>query len=107
MILDLSMLLPWSEIAHFPVVSIISKPHLGSYQKNFVIMNNNTAVVYDVLVHDRPKSTLRRMLSVYSGMIYMPMSQSMPSASSDSKIFARTSQECKVVSPNELLVSEY
>ena len=54
MILDLSMLLPWSEIAHFPVVSIISKPHLGSYQKNFVIMNNNTAVVYDIFVNHRP-----------------------------------------------------
>ena len=70
----LPVLCPWCEVPQLSIISIVSHPHLRSDVKDLVVVYNNTAVVYDVLVHDRPKSTLRRMLSVYSGMIYMPMS---------------------------------
>jgi hypothetical protein len=50
----LPVLLPWGEVAEFSIVAIVGKPHLRSNKQNLSIVNDYSAVIYDILVDDRP-----------------------------------------------------
>lgn len=50
------MLSPCCEMAEFAVVAIIRKPHLGTDEYDLAIVNNHTAVICDILVHDWPRN---------------------------------------------------
>ena len=54
MVLPLSMFCPGREVAQFPIISIICKPHLGPNEQNLLIMHDDSAIVYHVLVNDGP-----------------------------------------------------
>ena len=53
-ILDLSVLHPRREVPHFPVVPVVREPHLRPDVYNLVAVDDDSAVVDDVLVDDRP-----------------------------------------------------
>jgi len=53
-VLPLVVLHPRCEVSHLTVVSIISKPHLGTNEENLLVVDNDATVVYHVLVYDRP-----------------------------------------------------
>ena len=67
-------------------------------------MNNDSAVVDHILVYDGPikKMSFSRYPIRSDTFTDMPMSQMIPIVSSDDKIFARTSHECRMVSPIKL-----
>ena len=48
------MFLPWGEVAHLAVVPVVGEPHFGSDEEDLVIVNDDAAVVYDVLVDNGP-----------------------------------------------------
>ena len=52
MVFGLSALHPRGKESEFPVVSIVRKPHLGSYKENFAIEDYDTAVVNYVFMDD-------------------------------------------------------
>ena len=55
-ILNLSVLHPWREPAEFAIVSIVGHPHLRANEKDFGVVDYNSAIVDDVLVHNWPAS---------------------------------------------------
>jgi len=55
MIFNLPVLLPRGEISKFAVVTVVSQPHLRSYQEYFLIVNDYSTVVYDILVNNGPR----------------------------------------------------
>ena len=54
MVFHLPMFLPWGEVAHLAVVPVVGEPHFGSDEEDLVIVNDDAAVVYDVLVDNGP-----------------------------------------------------
>ncbi len=54
MVLSLTMLLPWCEVTHFPIITVIGEPHLWTDQDDFAVVNNDTTIVVDVLVNNGP-----------------------------------------------------
>ena len=55
MVFPLAMLFPRGEMTELAVVAIIGQPHLGSNEDDLAIMNNDTAIVPDILVDNRPR----------------------------------------------------
>ena len=53
------MLHPWREVSKFSIVSVVSKPHLGSDEGNLSIIDNHATVVDDILVYDWPISWIK------------------------------------------------
>lgn len=60
-------------------------------------MNDDTAIIDDILVNNGPRNHQRYGLNLTN--TYMPMSQTIPIASSEERILARTSHEWSTVSP--------
>lgn len=54
-VIPLTMFQPGCEIPHLAVVAIVSKPHLGADEEDLLVVNDDPAVVYHVLVHDWPE----------------------------------------------------
>ena len=54
MIFPLSMFCPRSEVTQFTIISIIGQPHFGANKENLLVMDDYSAVIYDVLMHDGP-----------------------------------------------------
>lgn len=82
------------------VVPIVGHPHLRSNEEDSAIVDNHSAVVRYILVQYWPNYQLRSY-EVWNSFTYIPISQMIPCASSHCKILARTSQECKTVSPSK------
>jgi hypothetical protein len=80
------------------IIPIVGHPHLGPDEDDLAIVDDHSAVVWDVLVQDGPDLVSSLQRSVAS--THIPMSQMIPCASSLCKILARTSQECNTVSPS-------
>ena len=55
MIFPLTMFLPWREKSQFTIIAVISKPHLWSNHEDFLVVNDDSTVIDDVLVSDRPR----------------------------------------------------
>lgn len=53
-VFPLVVLHPRREVSHLTVVSIISKPHLGTNEENLLVVDNDATVVYHILMCDRP-----------------------------------------------------
>jgi hypothetical protein len=111
-VLNLTMFRPRREVAHLAVIPVIRQPHLWPNEEDLTVVDDNSTVVYDILVNDRPGrqrkssgqgSTPKR---AYMGT-YIPTSQTMSEVSGDDRIRPSISQECMVVSPFWMgLVSE-
>jgi len=99
MVFPLSMPGPGSEVAELAVVPVIRQPHLRSDEENFLVVNDHTAVVVYVLVVYWPVAGWWMKFELGDERTHIPISQTTPSASSDARIFARTSHECNTVSP--------
>ena len=95
MILDLAMLHPRREPAEFPVVAVVRHPHLRTDEKNLTIVDDYTAVVDHIFVHYRPTNGIFSDNPIWHGHreTNIPMSQTIPYASGDLRISARTSHE--------------
>jgi hypothetical protein len=55
MVLSLAVFLPGREVAKFTIVAIVGHEHLWANKKNLAIVDDNSAVIDDVFVYDRPK----------------------------------------------------
>lgn len=62
-------------------------------------MNDYAAVIDDIFVNDRPIDNSSAIYEQIRLNTYMPISQTMPIASSDERILASTSHEWSTVSP--------
>jgi len=69
MLLGCTVFSPWGEPSQLPVVAIVCHKHLWSDQENLAILNNDPAVVLDILVHNRP-----RIHEQLSGIFRQPQS---------------------------------
>ena len=90
------MLLPGGEVSHLPIVPVIRKPHLRADEENLVVVNDDTAVVDDVLVRYGPFKVLPSGINHHSDselLTYIPTSHSMSDDSSDCRSLTRISQE--------------
>lgn len=54
MIFDLTVLHPRCEVSKLSVVSVVGQPHLWADMKDFVIVDDHSAIVDHVLVDDGP-----------------------------------------------------
>lgn len=54
MVFDLAMLHPRRKPPQLAVITIVRHPHLRADEEDLSVVNNNTAVVDDVLVNHRP-----------------------------------------------------
>ena len=54
MVFPLSVPCPGSEVPELAIVPIICQPHLWTDEKDFLVINNDSAVVVDILVVYRP-----------------------------------------------------
>lgn len=57
-ILSLPMLRPWREIPHLPIIPVVCQPHFRANVQNFLAIDDDSTVVYDVLMNDRPRKTI-------------------------------------------------
>jgi hypothetical protein len=48
------MLRPWRKPTELPVVTVVGEPHLGTNEEDATVVNDDSAVVDDVLVGDGP-----------------------------------------------------
>ena len=90
------MLLPSGEVSHLAIVPVIRKPHLRADEENLVVVNDDTAVVDDVLVRYGPFKVLPSGANRYGGNVlltHIPTSHNMSDASSDCRSLTRISQE--------------
>ena len=99
MIFDLFVFLPASEPTHFAVIAIISKPHLRTNQEYSVIVDDDTAVVQDILMYNWPSYRSDDGSKICRILAHIPISHRIPSASLSWRIEASISQECNTVSP--------
>lgn len=53
-IFSLTMFCPSREVAHLTVISVVRQPHLWPNKENLTIMDDDSAVIDDVLMNDRP-----------------------------------------------------
>ena len=65
MVLNLTVLHPKRETTKLAVISVIRHQHLRADQQNLAAMNNNTAIVDHILVHDRPICAVSVSLTYY------------------------------------------
>ena len=93
MIFPLAMFFPRGEMTELAVVTVIGQPHLGSNEENLAIMNNDTAIVPDVLVDNRPRRNISKATRQPGKLARIPMSHMIPTVASDVNILASTSQE--------------
>ena len=54
MVLYLAMFHPRREVPHLPVVSVVREPHLWANVQDLASVDNDSTVVDDVLMNDRP-----------------------------------------------------
>ncbi len=54
MVFPLSMLRPRREKTQLTIITVVGKPHLRADEQNFLVVDNNSAIVDDVLVHNGP-----------------------------------------------------
>lgn len=54
-VLDLSMLHPWGEVPHLPVVPVVREPHLRTDVDDFPAVDDDSAVVDHILMNNGPK----------------------------------------------------
>lgn len=54
MVFHLAKLRPGCEITQLTIISIISHPHLRADEQNFFVMNDDPAVINNILVHNWP-----------------------------------------------------
>ena len=54
MVFPLSMLRPRREKTQFTIITVVGQPHLGTDEQNFLVVDNNSAIVNDVLVDNGP-----------------------------------------------------
>jgi hypothetical protein len=92
MVFPLAMLFPRREMTELAVVAIIGQPHLGSNEENLAIMDNDTAIVPDILVDDRPGRDMSRT-RLPNKLACIPISHTIPTVASDDNILASTCQE--------------
>ena len=64
MILPFVMLGPRSEVAKFAVVAIIREPHFGTDEDDLAIVDDDTTIIGDVLVHHWPAERGRHSKSI-------------------------------------------
>ena len=50
------MLRPGRKIPQLAIVTVISKPHLRTNEQNLPIVNDDSAIVYHILVYHRPSN---------------------------------------------------
>lgn len=81
------------------VVAIIRQPHLGSDEENLAIVDDDSTIVRNILVRNRPTHQLGRGRQRGDGVTHIPMSQTISCSSSSCNTFASTSHECNIVSP--------
>ena len=94
MIFPLPRLGPRRKVPEFAIVAIVSEPQLGTYEKYLFIVDNDTTIIGDILVNDRPKKFSNvNNCSKFGKLTYMPISHKIFVATSEAKIFARTSHE--------------
>lgn len=77
-ILDLPMLHPWSEVPHLSVVAVVREPHLRADVEDLPAVDDDSAVVDHILMHDRPGIRFIKRVSRSHLCTYMPMSHSIP-----------------------------
>lgn len=56
MLFPLAMLCPWRKIPHLAIVTVIGKPHLWADEQNPPIMDDDPAIIYNILVYHGPES---------------------------------------------------
>jgi hypothetical protein len=93
MVFPLAMFFPRGEMTELAVVAVIGQPHLGSNEDNLAIMNNDTAVVPDILVDNGPGRNISRTTRQPDKLARIPMSHTIPTVASDDNTLASTSQE--------------
>ncbi len=93
MVFPLAMLFPRRKVTELAVVTIIGQPHLGSNEENLAIMDNDTAIVPDILVDDRPGRDMSRTTRQPNKLACIPISHTIPTVASDDNILASTCQE--------------
>ena len=103
MILTLMRFHPWSEVPEFAVVSAVRHPHLWTNENDFAIVDDYATVIDDIPVHDRPAWNFPVMFSIEYPITYIPISQTIPWASSEVRILPSTSHEWRQVSPTTVV----
>lgn len=104
MVFGLSVLRPWREVSQFAVVAVVSHPHLRADKQDLSVVDDNAAVVDDILVRHGPRLIHASISEEEIGdklklRTNIPISQRMPAVSLLARSFASTSQECRTVSP--------
>ena len=100
MVLRGPVLHPRREPPELAVVAVVRHPHLWANEQNLTVVDDDPAVVDHILVSDGPARTMSVVaLGRCNTVTNMQMSHRMPLASSDSRILASTSHECRAVSP--------
>ena len=56
MLFPLAMLRPGRKIPQLAIVTVISKPHLRTNEQNLPIVDDDSAIVYHILVYHRPNN---------------------------------------------------
>ena len=92
MVFDLSVLHPRREPTKLAIVAIVCHPHLRTNEEDLRVVDNDSAVIYDVFVHDRPVEVSAMACKNGTRMTRIPISQTISLASSDFNISERTSQ---------------
>ena len=54
MVLSLAMFCPWREVAHLAVIPVVRQPHFWTNEEDLTVMDDNSTVIDDILVNDRP-----------------------------------------------------
>jgi hypothetical protein len=105
-VFSLTMFCPWREVAHLAVIPVIRQPHFWPNEEDLTVVDDNSTVVDDVLVNDRPFGEQRNSSGQRSHPqerldmgTHIPTSQTMSEVSGDDRIQPRISQECMTVSP--------
>lgn len=80
MIFPLPMFCPRCEITQFTIISIIGEPHFGANKENLLVMDDYSAIIDDVLMHDGPNfgcvqrdEVSREVRLTFRGHIRSPM----------------------------------
>ena len=54
MVFSLTVFCPLREVAHLAVIPVIRQPHFWPNEEDLTVVDDNSTVVDDVLVNDRP-----------------------------------------------------
>ena len=102
MLLQLTCFPPRRKPAHFSIVAVISQEHFRANQDDLLVQEDYATIVLDILVdhwpkHRAGKSHYRDINMTRSA--HIPTSTSIPLVFSSVSSFAKTSHECRYVSP--------